>query len=77
MTTARSRLNAACRALGNPAEANVDTKIGDMLENLRAAIVAICTNIDADSGTTGTDYVANAVTAFGLADDGNFDLNEN
>ena len=50
--------------------------IGTQLDALRSALVAMATNIDTDNGTTGTDYVANCITAFSLADDGIHDLVE-
>ena len=65
--TKKADLDVMCPACAN-------ASVGSMLEALRDAIVAICTNIDADSGTIGTDYVANCVTAFDLADSGSYDL---
>jgi len=47
--------------------------IGTQLDALRSALVAMATNLDADS-TGAADYVANCVTAFSLADDGTHDL---
>ncbi len=79
MATAKERINAACPALGNPTSGgNADTKIGDMLEVIRAA----CTEIQAASQLT--DFAAfkaamdaTAANLTLLADDGDYDLNEN
>jgi hypothetical protein len=78
MTTAKARINAACRALGNPAESNADTKIGDMLEVMRAAfteIQAASQLSDFAAFKAAMDSTATNLTL--LADDGDYDLNEN
>ena len=77
MATAKENLNSVCRVT-KPSDTNVLTILGDMLETIRAA----CVEIQAASQLT--DFAAfkaamdaTAANLTLLADDGNYDLNEN
>ena len=77
MATAKENLNLGCRVT-RPSDTNVLTVLGDMLETIRAALVEIqaASQLSDFNGFKGA-MDATAANLTLLADDGNYDLEEN
>ena len=77
MATAKENLNLGCRVT-RPSDTNVLTILGDMLETMRAAFVELqAASQLSDFAAFKAAMDATAANLTLLADDGNYDLEEN